>query len=176
LARSSSADKVEKPGSNSLILATMSRIWRICRSLELPKRRTSPSETFSESAVKASVVLSQMSLSSSIAPLAPRKCKMLRSKSFKNAILHQIVLSRQAGRTASAFKIGSRTFMNGRSWADSSPGFESFDSAITNAIHHLLRGLATAGARPGQSRFQGIVHDEIFHKPKLPLVLRMSAE
>jgi hypothetical protein len=119
--------------------------------LELPKRRTSPSETFSESAVKASVVLSQMSLSSSIAPLAPRKWKRLRSKSFKNAILHQIVSSRQAGRTASALKIGSRAFKNGRSWADSSLAFGSFDSAITKAIHVLPR-LATAGARRGQNR------------------------
>ena len=65
--------KWQKPGSSSLIRATINRIWRICRSLELPKRRTRPSETFSERAVKASVVLSQRSLSSSIAPLAPRK-------------------------------------------------------------------------------------------------------
>ena len=63
------------PGSSSLIWATIGRIWRIFRSLELPKSRTSPSETFSEKAVKASVVLSQISLSSSIAPLAPRNVK-----------------------------------------------------------------------------------------------------
>ena len=75
LARSSSPDSVGKLGSSSLIRATIGRIWRICRSFELPNSRTSPSETFSERAVKASVVLSQRSLSSSIAPLAPRKWK-----------------------------------------------------------------------------------------------------
>ena len=59
-------------GSSSLIRATTGRICRIRRSFELPNSRTSPSETPSEKAVKASVVLSQISVSSSIA--APASC------------------------------------------------------------------------------------------------------
>ena len=50
---------------------TIGRIRRICRSLELPNSRIRPSETPSETAVNASVVLSQSSVSSSIAP-SPR--------------------------------------------------------------------------------------------------------
>jgi hypothetical protein len=60
---------------------------------------------------------------------------MLRSKSFKNAILHQIVSSRQAGRLAIAIEIGFRTLMNGRSQANSSPRLELFDPAATKASH-----------------------------------------
>ena len=57
-------------GSISLIRATIGRIRRICRSFELPNRRISPSETRSVNALAVSVVLSQMSLSSSIADYA----------------------------------------------------------------------------------------------------------
>ena len=59
-------------GSKALILTTFDFIRRICRSFDAPKTRTRPSETVSVIAEKASVVLSQRSLSSSIGvPSAP---------------------------------------------------------------------------------------------------------
>ena len=69
LALSSSSESACIWGSRSLIVATSGRIERIRRSLELPNIRTSPSETFSDKAVNASVVLSQSSVSTSIAAI-----------------------------------------------------------------------------------------------------------
>ena len=69
LALSSTSESACIWGSRSLIVATSGRIERIRRSLELPKIRTKPSETFSDKAVNASVVLSQSSVSTSIAAI-----------------------------------------------------------------------------------------------------------
>ena len=71
-ARSSSSVRARMLGSNSLICATNERICRMRRSFELPKSRTNPSETPSEKAVNASVVLSQSSVSSSITAPTPK--------------------------------------------------------------------------------------------------------
>ena len=51
------AEPTVTPGSISLIRATIGRIRRICRSLELPKSRTNPSETVSVIAVNVSEVI-----------------------------------------------------------------------------------------------------------------------
>ena len=71
-------------GSSSLIRATTGRICRIRRSFELPKSRISPSETPSEKAENASVVLSQISVSSSIAASTPQSSRTKSTKSFEN--------------------------------------------------------------------------------------------
>ena len=86
-------------GSISLIRATIGRIRRICRSLELPKIRIRPSEARSVTAFIASVVLSQISLSSSIACLASLRFPPSgRFKSILTIILHHPSVIGQADR------------------------------------------------------------------------------
>src|SRR5271157_5039510 len=81
LAFSSTSESACIWGSRSLIVATIGRIERIRRSLELPKIRTRPSETFSDKAVNASVVLSQSSVSTSIAAI-PHALSLLKARSY----------------------------------------------------------------------------------------------
>ena len=69
-------------GSINPIRSAIGLILRICRSLELPNTRIKPSEIVSVTDVKVSVVLSQRSLSSSIAVYRPcRKNRPFRCQS-----------------------------------------------------------------------------------------------
>ncbi len=61
-------------GSSALMASTLGRSRRTCRSLELPKTRTRPSEIASETAEKEFVVLSQNSVSRScMVSIRPRR-------------------------------------------------------------------------------------------------------
>src|SRR5271157_3657044 len=79
--RPASRQAANASGKRSSIVATSGRIERIRRSLELPKIRTRPSETFSDKAVNASVVLSQSSVSTSIAAI-PHALSLLKARSY----------------------------------------------------------------------------------------------